>query len=142
MKFVHKLEIGLGIATFLSITLYTCYLFYYFGFERLLNDPVRGNSYDGIVVVLFIVWLFSLLVSIGAYLNAAQQSTLAILPLGVGAMFMIIILVPLGFFVLMNSGVLAGLLMITPAVFAFITLILAITFTLKEKLDTERKRSI
>lgn len=129
MKTIQKLEIGAGIATPISISLYICFLFYYFGFERLLNNPVRGNKPDLVVIIFFIGWLLSLLVGFGAYYNAARQSKLGGIAVCLGAVFIIITLVPLSFFVLINSGVLAGLLVITPAIFALVTLCLAIKLT-------------
>src|SRR5687768_5350072 len=120
MNNIQKLEIGAGIATLISISLYICYLFYYFGFERLLNNPVRGNNPDLVVIIFFIGWFLSLLVGFGAYFNATQRSELGGVAVCLGAVFIIISLVPLSFFGLIYSGVLAGLLVITPAIFALV----------------------
>lgn len=139
MNTFQKIEVGASIASTLSITFYICYFFYYFGFEKLLNDPVRGNSVDEIVIIFIIVWLLSVLFALGTYCNVVKRNKFVALIPCLGAVLIIVILALLSFFALIYSGVLAALLIIAPAIFAFVTFVFAVSQTAKKLANAEQK---
>jgi len=137
MKNIQKLEICIGIATPITELLYICYFIYYFGYDSLINNPATSSTVDETVIIFAVVWLFSLLVAIGAYYDVTKQSALATVTLCIGAIFVIILLMPIGFFGLLYSGVLSAVLVVTPAILSAATMLIALSLKVKQEIITQ-----
>ena len=121
MKFIQRAGIGLGAAT--SITVFSIFaLFVYF---IVLRDPTPSDAND-MAITLAILWLFSLVVAIGAYYNAVKHSKIALVALCISGGILIVVLGFIGFFVFIWWGPSFGLLLYTPVILSFATIILAI----------------
>jgi hypothetical protein len=130
MKVSQKLEIGFGLATSISMLLYISWSIYYFGLTNKITNEIAP-----MLQTFGIVWLFSLVAAICAHYNSAKQSNIALLLLFISEFFVITILGYFGFFIFIWGGPLYGFYTITPAILAFMTIILAIFSRLKTEFE-------
>ena len=121
MRTVEKFEIGFGLAT-----LATASLFFYASIKRVL-DP-SNIDWDLIIKIFLLVMLPAILTTIGSVAHVVGKSKVGFAVLGFGSgvlgLFFAVMLFSLGIFY--YFGWIGGLFATTPGVFAILTLIVAV----------------
>jgi hypothetical protein len=117
MNTVHKLEIGCGMATLASVAL----IFFF----ALLAEP-NGRLIFNFGIFFWYAGLFSLMVAAGSYYDAAKHHGAAVVVLAIGAVLTMMLSGAFGFFIFLFKGdPRVGWLLLAPAIFAFLTGVLA-----------------
>lgn len=128
MRFIQKLEIGVGVTTSLAVFVDFCM---FAGF--VLNRESKSSEANSFAIILLVIWVCSLMIAVGNYYNAVKQNNIALIAVFVGAIIVMVVLGFWGFVVSMFNGILVGVFFFVPVILSGISIILAISSRLEAK---------